>query len=414
MPLPFSATLRALDCDGCGRGGWRALALLPAAALLGMWIAWSLLAEIPVTVESVTATLQGSRPYAITAPGDGVVTASALRLGLRVRAGETLLALDDRELRGRLAGLRARRAALTAAAAALAGQQAASRRALAEEALAQVAAGDESAGQARQAAAAAALAEQVRVRDGRLAADGLLAAAEAIRSGAEAERQRLAAAGAVAAMAAARSRGRAAHADREGAARRLDGELERLRGDIAGLAAEAGELERDVARRRVTAPVDGRLGEIAAPQPGGFVARGAVLATLVAEAPLHVAAVVPAVAGAAVRIGQRGWVRVAGGGGPGRPPALLAAIVSAVAPAAATGRDGWEVELAPAGEGWTGSWTERSGLACLVTIELERRTPAELALRALGRTNGTETGAAGKGTAGDPRRRPAGRRESPR
>ena len=120
MPLPFPATLRALDCDSRGRFGHRALVLLPPAALLGLWLTWSLRAEIPVTADSTAATLQTARMFVIESPADGVVAASGLRLGRRVRAGELLLALDDRDLLARLAALRDRRGALAAAAAALA------------------------------------------------------------------------------------------------------------------------------------------------------------------------------------------------------------------------------------------------------------------------------------------------------
>src|SRR5260370_191359 len=128
MPLPFSETLRALDCDGGGRSRRRALALVPAAG--------------------------------------------PLRWGPRVaRAGE-----------GPGAG----------------------------------------GGEAREWGGEGGEGER---GEGRRAGAGVRAGAEASRSGGEAERQRLAAAGAVAAMDAARRQGRAAQADRQGAARRLDGEL---------------------------------------------------------------------------------------------------------------------------------------------------------------------------------------------
>jgi multidrug resistance efflux pump len=381
MPAPFAATLRALDSERRCRG---AFGLVAGALLLALWLGWSLGVELALTADSTSATIAASGgTWALAAPADGVIAATALALGRSVHAGELLVALDARDLLARQAGVHARRGALSAEAEALAAQQAATRRALAEDGRAAAAASGESVERARQAAAAAELAEQVRARDARLEAAGLLAAADAARSRAGAEQGRRAAAAARFATAAGTHHGIAAQADRRAAASRLAAELAHLRGELAALAAEEEALRREVAERSLRAPVECRVAETAGARAGSFVARGAPLAILVASGRLRVVASFGSGAAAAIRPGQRAWVHLPAG--PLSAPAVLEAAVVATAPG--PGRPGgWEVELTLPGDPSSRSPVARPGQPCEVEVELERLTPAALALRALRRT----------------------------
>jgi multidrug resistance efflux pump len=375
----YAATLRALESER--RGGRRAT-LVAAGVLLAAWAAWSLGADVAVSVESVAATLAPLAPVRVlAAPAEGVLASARLELGQRVRAGEVLATIDGREQRARLAALDERRLALGAQAAAVAAQQGAFRRALDEERAGEVDAAGERRQRAGEAAAAAAGAEEVRARDAGLVAAGLLAPAVGARSRAEAEQRERAAAAAVLAAAAGTRRGRAALEDRGAAGSRLAGELSRLRGELAALAMERDAAARDLARRSLRAPVAGRLAEVTAPQPGTVVARGAPLAVLVPDGPLAVVAWFAPPGGARIHAGQRAWVRLPAG--PGFAALALPAAVIAAAPAAGRGGSR-EVRLAIPQDAAARSPFARPGQPCRVEVELGRDTPAGLVLRALG------------------------------
>jgi membrane fusion protein (multidrug efflux system) len=376
--LPYAATLRALDSDRCA---WRVPALVMAAALLGGWLAWALGAEVSVSVDSTAATIETVSPrWVLAAAADGVLASRSMTPGERVRAGQLLATLDDRELQARLGALAERGGALAAEVEAVAEQQAAARRALDEDRRAQAAASGERDERTRQAASAAALADQVREREARLEAAGLLARADAARGRAEAEQRRQAAAAAALAAAAGAGQGRAALADRTAAAGRLAGELARLRGELAALGAERAGLEQAIALRSLRAPAAGRLAEVSEVRPGTFVTRGTGLATLLPDAPLRVVASFSAPAAAAVRPGQRAWVRLAAG--PISAPVVLAATVAGVAPVPRPGGS-WEVELALGADAAGRSPLARPGQPCEVEVLVARRTPAALALAVL-------------------------------
>jgi membrane fusion protein (multidrug efflux system) len=377
--IDYPTTLRSFAADR--RRGLLPLLVL-GAALAGGWLAWAVCVEVPVTAESLRATIVPlSRPRVLAAPADGILASRSMTLGQAVGAGELLATLDGRDLRARLAAVGARRAAVVGEIAAITAQQAAGRRASEAERGAEAAAGEERERRASEAAAAAALAEEVRAREARLERAGLVAPVEASRSRAEAaERREAAAATGLAAMSGRRRVG-ATLADRAAAAARLDGDLSRLRGELAALGAEGEGIEGDLARRSLRAPVAGRLAEVTAAQPGAPVGRGTPLATLVPDGPMAVEAWFASAADAAMRPGQRAWVRLAAGAG--EPEVTVRARVTAVAPAPGAGGER-EVHLALAADAAVGLRGARAGQACDVAVELGRRTPASLVLAGLG------------------------------
>jgi multidrug resistance efflux pump len=385
MSIPFAQTLQALDADRRGGHLW---ALLAGASLLGAWLAWAVLAEVPVLATSTDAGVEPERPpIALVVPADGlVVAAPPLALGQRVRAGQTLLVLDAGDLRDRLAALRARRDAVAAEMSALADQEGAAHRAFDESDRGRAAADGELAAAARQAGSAAALAEQATARGQRLAAAGLLAAAEAARGQAEAEQRRAAAEAAALAFAARSHQGRAALADRRASLDRLAAERAALRGEIAVIDGDAAALAGEIARRTLRAPGAGRLAGFATVAPGSRALRGAHLGTLIAEGgPLHVRARFPPAAGAALRPGQRAWVHLPAG--LTSPAAVLPATVASVATVGNVSNGGWEATLSlslPAGAKPPASLL-RPGEPCRVEVEVARLTPAVLLLGALHR-----------------------------
>jgi multidrug resistance efflux pump len=394
MSFPFTSTLRALERD---RRGWGLWTLAGAGLLLAAAAGGALGFEVSITAESASATLDPvAAAWVLRAPADGVIAWRRMALGQRVRQGEALAAIGDRDLAARRAAAGARRSALLAETAAVGEQRAAAALALTEERRARAAARGEGAERRRQAAAAAALAREVRERESRLAASGLLAAADAARSRSAAEQQERAAAAATLAAEEGAQQGLAALADRRAAAARLAGELARLRGELAMLGAESAAVEAELAQRTLRAPAAGILAGVAPDPAGSRVARGAPLATLIAGAPGRVEArFAPAAGGAgggggaggagpAIRPGQRAWVHLPAG--PATAAAVLPAVVAAAAPALPAGRPGgaWEVVLTLRSDvppALTRAW---SGQPCQVEVELARATPAALLWRALG------------------------------
>jgi multidrug resistance efflux pump len=451
----FPETLRALEADRPERLTW---AWVPAAALLGGWLAWALAAPVSVTVESGAARFEGTAaPLALRAPLSGRIAVCRLALGRLVVPGEALVVLDAGDLLARRAAVAARRDALAAEAEGRRAEEAETRRALAEEQRAQAAAAAEREQRAGEEASAARLAAQVGERQARLAAAGVVAAAEAARVRAEADQRRLAAGAAALAAEAGRRADLAGLADRRAALGRLAAEEARLRAEAAGAAADAAALDRQIARRTLRAPAAGMVSRTWPVAVGAEVASGTVLALLIPDAPLKVTARFSASALGVIRAGQRAWVYVAGG--PATQAAVLVAQVSAVVPglvpdpaleastagltttttpattvttattattagsndaadersgssggtapslgsASPSGASGADVELTlvDRGQPWPDRAPGQLGQSCEVEVEIARTTPAAWALRAL-----LGDGAAGDAASNASARRP--------
>ena len=405
----FHESLPALDPDRPPLA-----ALLAALALLGLWLTWALSATLPVLAESTSATVETLRPpVVLTAPADGLVLRSALLApGQLVTAGQPLLQLDPADLEIRRAALRARRTALADQVRSLAAQRTAARHALDEEQRAATAAGGQLAATARQAESLSSYADQASDRSRRLAAAGLLAAADAARAQADADQRRHAAGAAALARTAAAHQAGAALDDRRASLARLDADADSLREQLAALDLDAATLDAALDRRTLRAPIAGRLAGLdaldaatapngsafagsaaptafavaAAPAgsaPGSRVARGARLAILVpADGSLRIVAVFPPSTAAALRPGQAAWAHLPAG--PTAPAAVLRATVAGVAPLPGP-RGSYEATLALPADAAAHSPLLRAGQPCRVEVELARRTPAALLLAALRR-----------------------------
>jgi hemolysin D len=383
VSLPFAETLRALDADR--RSGLPAL--LPALVLLALWVAWALLARLPILAESTAATVEPQQPpIVLAAPADGLVAPSSalLSLGQDVLAGQALLRLDASDLNARLAALRARRRALLAEIAALAAQQTTARQALDQHDRGATATAGELAANARQSQTAALLADQIHARTQRLADAGLLSASDAARAQADADEHRQAATGATLAFAARAHQARAEHADRRASLDRLDGEAARLDQALAALDGDAATLAAEIALRTLRAPASGHLADLAPALPGSRVTRGTRLATLVPPSgSLRILALFPPTSATALRPAQRAWVHLAAG--LASPAALLPATVATVAAVAVSPHAGagYRAVLALS-TGAAARWPQlRAGQPCRVEVEVGRQTPAALLFAAL-------------------------------
>ena len=107
-------------------------------------------------------------------------------------------------------------------------------------------------------------------------------------------------------------------------------ELAQLEGQRATSAATSVQLEHEIARRRIRAPISGRLGEIAPLRVGGVVKEGEKLGAIIPSGDIRIVAeFLPAAAIARVRPGQPARMRP--DGFPWTQYGMLAATVRRVA-----------------------------------------------------------------------------------
>ena len=379
MAVAFARTTRALAAD---RGQGAVLGMVIGAGLLAAWSAWFVLGCVTVWEVSRTAHVEVmSAPRVIATEAGGRLVANGIYAGRRVHAGEVLAEFESGPQRLRLAEAEARLAAFPARLAALHGEVTADRAALA---------GAASAGSAEVGAAGA------RARG----ADAI-----ARYSSDLAGRQRAdATAGGSAPVEAAHAEAEARHAEAESEALRHErvgsaGDARQRRAErasslagaeeaLAAATAEqlatqalAGQLRLELAARRIVAPVDGVIGDVAAVRIGDVLPAGAHLGSLVPGGGLHVIASFDAATGLGrLAAGQSGRLRLDGFSWAqyGDFPARIEGV-------AADSSDGaLRVDLAIPAES-DGDVPLRHGMSGQVEVAVEQTSPALLVLRAIGR-----------------------------
>lgn len=375
----FPRTLRSLTA---AEARPRRALLVAALAVVAAWLAWFFLARITVVESSTAARLEvDAAPHAVQSPVSGRVVKVSLELDRQVEAGEVLVELEAELERLKLDEERQRLASLTAQLARARG-----------EADAEMAAG-----RADQRTAAAALTEaQARAR-GAEATAGLSRAeqealdklyaragvAELDRKRAEAERIAREEAASSAAAGAERLASESRAMVEDARAR-----LEKILREVAGLEGEVGvsqtaiaRLEAEIERRKLRAPIAGRLGQVAALRPGATVAEGERVALVVPGGDLRVVSQFPvASAVGRVRAGQTARVRL--DGFPFTAYGTLGASVSGVGTEAEGGLV--RVELA-VDRARSAPIPLQHGLTGVVEVEVEQLSPAALVLRLAGR-----------------------------
>lgn len=378
MATPYPRTLRALGADG-HRGavlGWAV-----AGALLLGWLGWFFGARVSVIEASRSARLEAdAAAHPVAAPQSGALVRSLLVLGKPVHAGELLAELDDRgavlqrnEQRSRLQSLPARRAALQAESDALRGAR------QRDEAAAAAAL---QAAQARIADAAAQLALAADL-ERRLAAEapGNVAEVDGLRARADTARLRAQHEALAAEGRRLRLDAEARAGDAQARIAALDGQRAALDGEAATLAAGVARLDAEIERLRVRAPVDGTLAEVAALQPGAFVAEGQHVATVLPTGRLRlVAEFEPATALGRLQAGQAARLRL--DGFPWTEHGSLRARVRVVAGEVRDQR--LRAELVLEDDAALPGVVLQHGLGGRVEVALEDVSPARLLLRAIG------------------------------
>jgi multidrug resistance efflux pump len=375
----FFMTQRTLKAEGF-RG--TTLGVLLVVGLLSAWGAWFFGAEVALYTVSETARLETSQAaHPVEAPVAGLVVATHLLLGREVQSGEMLVELDATAQRLQLEEEQARVRALAPQLEALHTAIAAEEQALREARHASRTAIDEARARHREAEVAARAAEEEAELFARLQGRNLSSQLDLLRAKAEAQKRRAAADTLRLAVSRLDSDHRTQESDRNARIEWLRREVTRLTGDMTTTAATVTRLAHEIERRRVHAPMAGRLGEVAELRIGSVVREGDRLAVVVPRGDLQVVADFPPPSALGrIRPGQPARLRLEG-----FPWTQYGSLGATVHRVASEGRDGRvRVELGVEPDG-TSPIPLQHGLPGTVEVQVERVAPATLVLRTAGK-----------------------------
>lgn len=379
MPAPFTRTMRSLAAES---SPGLLLVLAPAALLLGAWSIWFFGAEVAVLEVADVARIEVDQIASrVDAPVTGRVEAVHLTLGKEVEAGEILVELESTSFQ---LELREKHDRVKSIAAEL--EQAKKQRETVEEALrahstATLARIEEAKARHQEASEQAKLAKADADRSKRLFEGGFTSASEQERSSTEESVKSAVVAASQLGVGRVTAEGKATESDLAGSLAQLGRELAQLEGSKSLEEAAIARLEYEVERRKIRAPVAGRLGDVAIIQPYVLLEEGEQIAVIVPKGDYRLVATFPAATAVGrVRPGQHGRLRLAGF--PWAQYGMLKVVVAGVASEAHEGKLRVEltIERDPASQ-----IPIQHGLAGTVEVEVERVSPAELVLRFAGR-----------------------------
>lgn len=368
--------MRALDADGMSPS---LLGLLLVAGLAGVWSSWLVAARVPSYHLSVAARLEVERIHPIASPVTGRVVSTAVSLGRDVQQGDVLLEVEAERERLETAAERTRLASVSAQISELQRQITAAQATLGELQRGARAALTESEQRLAAADAAARGVADKLSRTDQLKGMGLVSAAEAEAVRTEAEARQ-------ADLQAARAAVERLGAEQQVAERELLGRvasLTRERLELEGLREAAASTvvqhETEAERRRIRAPVSGKLGEVNPIQIGAVIRDGERVASIIPEGDVRVVAEFSPPSLGRVKPGQPARLRM--DGFPWTQYGYLDAEVTSVATETRDQRVRVELTLRDS----AGARIPlQHGMPGTVEIEVERVAPMVLLLRSLG------------------------------
>lgn len=378
MATAFARTMRSLRADGFRNSG---LGLLLTAMALGGWVAWLFLARISRYETTDSARLEVDRAaHVLQAPYTGRVVASALVLGRNVQAGDILIDLDANPERLQIEEEQARRKSMNPRLASLRAQITAAKEARLREQETTVATLDEARARVHEAEQPAQFAEADAARVKKLFDERLTSEREYARAQADANRARATVESLQHSITRTEREQRTRESDRDAQIQALEAEIRRLEGESETSGATIGRLQYDREKRRIRAPISGRLGDVAVLRVGAVVKEGDSLAAIVPSGALRIVAEFePSAALGRIHPGQAARLRLKGF--PWTQYGSIRARIAAVANEIRDGRvrvecdvDGASPKLIPAQHGLPGT----------VEVEVEQVSPAALVFRLAG------------------------------
>jgi membrane fusion protein (multidrug efflux system) len=379
MPSPFSRTIRSLNAE---RSRLSTAATLVSVVILGGWSLWFFAARVAIYETSEAARLEvDAEVHPIEAAVSGRVIRTSMAIGREVQAGEVLVEIESDAQRLQLIEEEAREAALSAQLAALRGQTTAERRVQSETQAAAPVAIDEAKARYDEAVAVARAASDEYRRLAGLRSEGLVSELGVIKAKAEADRLQAAADAMKLAVNRQDKDQRAKQSGQQAVVENLNRDAATLEGEIKTRAAIIERLKHEIELRVARAPASGKLGETATLQPGQFVREGDKLGAVVPDGKLRaVAEFAPSAAMGRIQAGQRARLRLDGFAW--TEYGQVSATVSRVASEPRSGRVRVELAVNPESAPLIPS---QHGLPGKVEIEIERVSPAELAMRSVGK-----------------------------
>ena len=382
----FSRTMRALDADGMSPA---LLGVILVAGLAGVWTSWLIAARVPVYQLSEVARLEMERIHPVASPVVGRVVSTSLVLGREVQKGDVLLEVEAERERLETVEERTRLASVSSEISELLRQIRAEQDASDETRRASQAARAEATQRLSGAEAAARVAEDKVARSNQLEALGLLSAAEADAARGEAQARRAEVAAARAGIDRLQSQQLAAEREKRGVLASLVRERVGLEGLRAATASTVARRETEAERRRIRAPVSGRLGEVNVIQIGAVVREGERLASIIPQGVVRAVAEFGALSMGRIKPGQPARLRL--DGFPWTQYGYVDATVTGVA--SETRDQRVRVELAVRRADGSRIPLEH-GMPGAVEVEVERVAPLALLARSLGQTLSGQVAAA--------------------
>jgi membrane fusion protein (multidrug efflux system) len=378
MPLPFSRTLRSLSED---RARWAAASLLLCLLVAAAWCWWFVAASVDLYETSDHARLEvAAATHPLTAAVAGKVVAVHLELGKVVAAGEVLLELDSRAQELELAERKAHAAAASDELKALQAELAAAVSARDYGLKAGAQALEQAEARITNAEASAAFARSEAEQLRKLGERG--AASQLEQKRARTEKERLNASAAVERFELAHRRWseKALASDRQVQIEQLRREIALLEGDLGTTRVTLDRLAYEIERRRLRAPIAGRIGQFEPMAVGTYLVEGQKIAGVIPNGAIRVVAdFSPAILGR-VRPGNPARVRL-----DGYPWTEYGTLSGSVARVASEARDGTvRVELSLDRDDGDLSLPREHGLTGTAEVLVERITPVRLVLRAAG------------------------------
>jgi membrane fusion protein (multidrug efflux system) len=381
MPNSFQKVNQSLRID---HGAAPLLIMLVAMVLIASWLLWAFKARLTRYEVSDSARLEVTGAASVLQAGlAGEVQDSYLVLGRTVAPGDILLQLDDTSQRLALNEERTRRQGLNPELQALKDKLQSQLAGKAGDQRVLTVASEAAQAQFRDAQAQALLAAQEEARTNKLRAAGLIAEAEAERARAAAASKKATAeslqlaAQRLAPELALRNTDRATQQDQ------ILSDIAKLQADMAASEAEIRRLAYEVERRKIRAPLAGKLTECETLRAGTHLSEGQRLGVILPPGSVEVIAdFAPASALGKIRPGQHAVVRL--NGFPWAHFGLLQARVSRVA---GDIRDG-KVRVELALNKQPSAIPLQHGLPGSVEVEVERISPAGLLMRSAGQVAG--------------------------
>lgn len=378
MSNSFQRTNLALRSD---HGRISAVILAAGLILVGAWVAWAFRARVTRYEVSDSARLEvTAATYPVQANVSGRLVVNGLVLGREVQAGEVLAQLDSRAEQLSLDEERTRAAAFEPQLAALRLQMESEGAGGKDEQ--RVLTYSQAAAQAQlqegETQAELALKEAERARS--LRKEGIVADAEVERAEADAKTKREAVENLRAALSRLTPEQAERDTDRDVKLRELSEQIAALNASWTASLANIRRLEYEVERRKIRAPVAGRLGECAVLRPGSHISEGQQLGVILPSGRLQITAEFqPSDALGKLKAGQSATMRLQG-----FPWAQYGTVPAKVVQVASEIRDGKvRVELAVSGR-TPARIPLQHGLPGSVEVEIERVSPAALIMRSAG------------------------------